>query len=118
MSDKYILDPNVGGGRVPVPIDDVLEWADWFGKGSHSVKRDVIGAMTVSTVFLALDHSWGSGPPLLFETMVFRDGGGEVEDYTRRSSTWDEAEADHKEVAGIIEWKQHRISGRTTRETK
>lgn len=25
----------------------------------------------VSTVFLGLDHSYGTGPPLLFETMVF-----------------------------------------------
>jgi hypothetical protein len=24
----------------------------------------------VSTVWLGLDHSWGEGPPLIFETMV------------------------------------------------
>src|SRR6187401_652293 len=32
----------------------------------------------VSTVFLGLDHSWGHGPPLLYETMVFDPGGDEA----------------------------------------
>jgi hypothetical protein len=38
-------------------------------------KTDVVDTLgrkwIVSTVFLAIDHSFGSGPPLIFETMVF-----------------------------------------------
>jgi hypothetical protein len=55
----------------------------------------------VSTVFLGLDHSFGEGPPQLFETMIF---GGEHDEYQERYSTWDEAEAGHKKackLAGI-----------------
>lgn len=54
----------------------------------------------VSTVFLSLDHAYHvgteKGPPLLFETMVFGlpDGG----EYQERYSTWEEAEAGHKET--------------------
>ena len=28
----------------------------------------------VSTVWLGLDHGWGDGPPLIFETMIFCHG--------------------------------------------
>jgi hypothetical protein len=31
----------------------------------------------VSTVWLGLDHSFGGGPPLIFESMVFDPGRGE-----------------------------------------
>lgn len=43
-----------------------------------------IGNICVSTVFLSLDHAMGSGPPVLFETMIFgppRDGHGFPEAY-------------------------------------
>lgn len=55
------------------------------------------GLIRVSTVFLGLDHGWGEGPPLVFETMSFpvcRYG----EPVCRRYSTWDEAVAGHNEV--------------------
>jgi len=42
----------------------------------------------VSTVFLCLDHQYGNGPPLLFETAIYRDGGFNV---ITRCSTWCEA---------------------------
>ena len=43
----------------------------------------------VSTVFLSLDHQYGNGPPLLFETMI--NVNGEFLDYQTRCSTWREA---------------------------
>jgi hypothetical protein len=49
----------------------------------------------VSTVFLGLDHNWGRGEPLLFETMIF---GGPLDQDQWRYSTWDEAERGHEEV--------------------
>lgn len=35
------------------------------------VAADRIGDIFVSTVFLPIDHSFGTGPPILWETMVF-----------------------------------------------
>lgn len=68
---KYVLDEC----GVPRKVDDVLEWGRWFETSGE--RRRVgfrhLGRCYVSTVFLALDHSFGlGGPPLLFETMVFR----------------------------------------------
>ena len=92
MSDTFIL----GGadGHTPVPCD-YLVWARWLeGNGaSRVVARTGFAAARVSTVFLGLNHSYGDGPPLLFETLVF-DGplDGEMDRY----STWAEAEAGHE----------------------
>lgn len=35
--------------------------------------QDSFNGLTLSTVFLVVDHSYGNGPPVLFETMVFAD---------------------------------------------
>ena len=43
-------------------------------------------------VFLGLDHQYGEGPPVLFETMVF---GGELDQEQVRYHTWEEAAAGH-----------------------
>lgn len=49
----------------------------------------------VSTVWLGLDHNFGEGPPLIFETMVFKEGdAGELERY----STQEEALRGHKKL--------------------
>lgn len=49
-------------------------------------------------MFLGLDHGL-SGPPVLFETMVFGDyGGGEREQYC----TWAEAEAGHRRMVAQL----------------
>lgn len=53
----------------------------------------------VSTVWLGLNHQFGEGAPLIFETMVFRDG-EEVACY--RYATLAEAEVGH--VAAVAEW--------------
>lgn len=51
----------------------------------------------ISTVFLSLNHSFGSGPPLFFETMVFgKDSYRDI--YCRRYETWEQAEEGHKEI--------------------
>jgi hypothetical protein len=67
MNDKYILD-----GQIPIPVGDLVEWAQWFEKADRHVAQDVIEGIRISTVFLGLDHSFGRTPyPILFETMVF-----------------------------------------------
>ncbi len=53
---------------------------DWLSKfadmGYKQVARTTISLgdndrVTVSTVWLGLDHNWLDGPPLIFETMIF-----------------------------------------------
>lgn len=50
----------------------------------------------VSTVFLGIDHQFGHGPPLLFETMIFELGALGALDYQERYSTLSEAMAGHE----------------------
>ncbi|MEU6674851.1 hypothetical protein [Streptomyces sp. NPDC046925] len=56
--------------------------------------------LLVSTVWLGLNHQFGDGPPLLFETMVF--GSERTEQYTDRYSTLAEAEAGHAETVTLV----------------
>ena len=59
---KYVLD---AAGN-PQPEHDLLAWAQWMGTGDNSViKREQVGRVRVSTVFLGLDHGWGTGQPLM-----------------------------------------------------
>lgn len=69
MSQRYILDAQ----GEPVIEPDLMRWAHWMESHVHArrVMISEIGEITVSTVFLATDHSFGHGPPVLWETMVF-----------------------------------------------
>jgi len=66
---------------------------------ADSVAQDKVGEMLVSTVFLGLDHQFGAGEPVLFETMVF---GGEYDGEQDKYSTWEEAEAGHAEILAKV----------------
>ena len=88
MSTHYILD-----NQKVVECKDLITWARWLESADRAVAKDTIGESNISTVFLGLDHSFGEGPPLLFETMVF---GGKLSDEMNRYSTWDEAALGHK----------------------
>jgi len=64
----YVLDSD---GR-PVREPDIAKWGRWRATHDCQVARSEIGDITVSTVFLGLDHRhFGDGPPVLWETMVF-----------------------------------------------
>ncbi len=107
-------------GKMPVAISDefICQWALWFGHNHNSIRRDTIkprkpfnkgnGKMlrkinhyrqqeiTISTIFLGLDHAWGNAPfPILFETMVF---GGLQDNLQVRYSTIDEAVNNHDDI--------------------
>lgn len=76
-------------------------YVNWMGTDPerHIGSTDV-GGYWVSTVFLAIDHQFGDGPPLLFETMVFAKDPttGKVDFmdlYCDRCSTYEEAVAMH-----------------------
>lgn len=90
---------------------DFLTWAKWFENvESRVVKATKRGDTKVSTIFLGLDHSFGDGPPILWETMVFqgkhwnellaRDCSTDVDQ--ERHATLEEALACHK--AMVKKW--------------
>ena len=90
---KYVLD-----GHTPVPAT-LMEWAKWFETADRHVAATTLEDGTyISTVFLGLDHNYGpSGPPLLFETMIFANPDENmIEEYCERYATWDEAAAGHE----------------------
>ncbi len=93
---KYILDEQ----HNPVPCTSLLKWADWFeDRNNRRVAATERGGVRVSTVFLGLNHNWMvSGPPLLFETMIF---GGPHDQYMDRCSTWEEAEQMHQRACQL-----------------
>lgn len=64
---------------------------------------DKVGPYSVSTVWLGLDHQYGDGPPLIFETMVFTEGPDEktrdwLDTYTRRYPSKEAALAGHDRI--------------------
>lgn len=96
MKSAYIL----GGpdGHTPILCEDTVGWARWFegARERRVVRRTERNGIRVSTVFLGLDHRFGleQGPPILFETMVFKGESGNDED-CERYCTWADAEDGH-----------------------
>ena len=84
-------------GHTPVPCTRD-EWGALMERGDRQVARDEFDGITVSTVFLGIDHNFSGGPPLIFETMVF---GGGLTEYQTRYATWDEAEAGHRDALAL-----------------
>jgi len=97
-----------------VPCDDLIAWGQFFEKtDARRVAKTQLNGLRVSTVFLGLDHAWGS-KPLFFETMIFPDEDNappeiyfeRIQDwahgYQMRYSTWDEAVEGHEQVVTTI----------------
>jgi hypothetical protein len=74
-------------GRDGEPIG-LGDWAYLRDAFSPHVAETRVDDAWVSTVWLGLDHGFGIGPPLIFETMIF---GGPLDQYQARYH--DEAEA-------------------------
>lgn len=88
-TDRYVLDE---AGN-PVEEPDLMRWGLWMEKrGVRSVALTPFDGGGVSTVFLGLDHSFGEGPPVLWETMIF---GGEHDGYQNRYTSRAEALIGH-----------------------
>jgi hypothetical protein len=70
-------------------LKDGIPRESWWGK------KTMIGDVEISTVWLGLDHSFLTGPPLTWETMIF---GGRYADadlqwrYTTRGQAYDHHE--------------------------
>ena len=82
MTDKkYIL-----GKNHELVEADLITWGRFFEDiNNRRVAEDSIDGARISTVFLGIDHNFGEGEPLLFETMI---SGGEHDTYVERCSTW------------------------------
>ena len=59
------------------------------------------GGYKVSTVWLGLDHGWGSDSPIIFETLVLR--GVDEPEFMRRYSTEKDALDGHAEIISMLE---------------
>ena len=92
MIKHYILEDETH--RVK-PVD-YLAWAEWMTNfEKRRVALDEVGGIRVSTVFLGIDHAFGQGEPILFETLVSSNG-DTVEIDTIRYCTYLEALEGHQ----------------------
>ena len=81
-----------------------LRWTDdepdAWRTGYERIALDHVGDVSVSTVWLGLDHGHGlTSAPLIFETMVF---GGPFDEQCWRYATEDEARAGHANVVALV----------------
>jgi hypothetical protein len=91
MSDYYDKAGN--------PID-VLTLAGLRGDEAYSrIDRTTVGDVDISTVWLGMNHRYGNGAPLIFETMVF---GGELDGEQERYATEAEAVAGHAAMVARV----------------
>lgn len=98
MIGQYILDAE----NNPVPCDDLMAWAEWFGDtDKRTIAKTEINGCTVSTVFLGVDHQFGEGPPVLWESMVF-SGGLYGDGEQRRYTSHADALAGHHEIVANL----------------
>lgn len=121
MTGHYILNADLQPIKIDVwpnglkgGIDEraLIRWAEFIETFANRVVQQThVGPYWVSTVFLGLDHQFGKGPPLIFETMVFdteqrrvyKIGGKERETVGEeieiwRYSTWPEAVTGHNKL--------------------
>lgn len=81
----------------PVPTDQ-MGWAESW-RHDRIVAKTKLGDSEVSTVFIGLNHAFGSGPPMIYETMVF---GGVLDQECEHYSTPEEARAGHEAMCDRV----------------
>lgn len=87
-------------GKVLI-VDDFAEWMNVFYASDHHVmKTNLPDGVHISTIFLGVDHQYGEGPPILYETMVF---GGQHDEYTDRYHTREEAISGHENILKMVQ---------------
>jgi len=85
----------------PQAVEDVLTWALWFETHDRRVLRDAVRrGVAISTVFLALDHAWMGGPPVLWESMIF---GGVFDGWQERYTSRLDALRGHARLIAMVE---------------
>jgi hypothetical protein len=108
--DKYILNDR----GEPEICNDVITWGRWF-EANHTqrivAKDELPNDVRVSTVFLGLDHQFGHGEPLIFETMIF---GGAHDGYQERYATRAAAEHGHRVALALAAAQDHEATTEPT----
>lgn len=95
MIEYYKLE---GKKAVPCSFDEgIRQWSGTDRIVAQTGEKG-IDKVLVSTVFLPMNHAFGDGPPMVFETMIF---GGEHDQWQERCSTWEEAEAMHTRACNL-----------------
>jgi hypothetical protein len=103
LMQHYILDAD--GEAIPA---DFLTWVRWFETADRVLAqdRDESGQtpILVSTVFLGVDHNFRrDGPPVLWETMIFRDNKSD-DVYCERYTSRADALAGHQRACTLAGW--------------
>jgi len=94
---KYILKDGV-----PVKTENLMAWAEWFETADRTIEKTILPSGSVSTVFLALDHCFNGGPPVLYETMIFCPG-LRCDEEQRRYSSLSDARDGHQDMVQMAE---------------
>lgn len=97
---KYILDEE-GNPKIE---HDIMKWAEWFETSNDRiVGRTDVGNLTVSTVFLGVNHGFETPLPVLWETLVF---GGETYDFEARYTSLEDAKEGHAQMVDELTQKE------------
>lgn len=97
----YILDE---AGQ-PQQVTDLMAWGQWHASNRDAMRvgSTTVGAVEVSTVFLAIDHNFCGGQPLMYETMTFGEAGDSgMDGHCWRYHTRDAAQAGHDQVVDAL----------------
>jgi hypothetical protein len=76
-----------------------FEHEAWTATNNRVIDRTEIEDVLVLTAFHGIDDSFGDGPPLLFETVVF---GGNLDGASWRYATLGAAKRGHHEVVAEV----------------
>lgn len=92
-------------GKAVVPAESLAEWAEQFDGNREAFRRVAltkIGKITISTVFMGVDFTYGilKRKPILFETMIF--GLPHNAPDTQRYETWEAAEEGHWKIVETV----------------
>ena len=94
--DGYFMrDPSAPTGARPAKREEWLNARVLDDEAAKRVAKDAVGDAEISTVFLGINHQYGDGPPVLWETMIF--GGSHDQDQWRYISEQD-ARVGHERV--------------------
>jgi hypothetical protein len=85
------------------PYANCEDWAKDFNDiTKRRVAQHEVAGYRVSTVLLGLDHNFGSGPPLIFESMIFPPTSCDW-DWTDRYATKEQAAEGHEQLVTLLE---------------
>jgi hypothetical protein len=80
------------------------EWMNFCSDGRRIVAQEQVGQYWISTIFLGIDHNWGEGAPILWETMIFAHAANHRWDQKqdRCAGSREQAEAMHARMVDFV----------------